>query len=1371
MSIRYLSYFLQLLAIILITFVDSIFAQSLPTYPLPQFGTVTVSPDFQVNGAGQNIDTIEFWKAPDSTETLMFVTAKDNNVVEVWQYPFEGNELPPLTHSTFSGGQVNGLAIDQEADLLYVSIGNTSNTVSVFSLPDLTFQFSFIESGVNLQTEPNLAILNLTNGNKNIYVSADFPVYIHDAEDGNYINEFTPTKGLETMASDSFYQRLYIPDENGRTGVYVYNPDGTAYTDNGSNVFGTTQFSADAEGIIVYNYPLNDPVDMGNGFIVVADQRFQTDFEFFDRITWDHLGKLHISGVSNTDGIASYPYPLPDYPLGVFAAVDNDQSVAIVGWDKIFAEILPTITVTLPNGGESWSAGSQQFIAWNDNIAENVKIELYKSGTFNSTITSSTSSDGSYTWAIPAGATPASDYTIKITSINDGNITDISDTEFTITAPQPIQTKFAVIGDYGDDNQDEQAVADLINTWNVDLIITTGDNSYDATPIDQNVGKYYSDYIGNYNGSYGTGSPVNKFFPSLGNHDYSDGGGITAYLNYFTLPGISGNTSGNERYYDYVIDNIHFFAINSVGSEPDGNDGASIQANWLQTQMTNSTANWQIVYFHHSPYSSGQHGSSDIMKWDFAQWGADAVMSGHDHTYERLEADGLTYFVNGLGGRSIYNFGSPLPETQFRYNGDFGAMLVEATESTLTAKFYNTNGDLIDTWTKDNTVISITEPNGGEIWQTGSLYQIKWNDAISENVKIELYKGGAIHSQITSSTSSDGSYNWTIPASTAQGVDYRIKITSVDDDNITGSSDLDFSIIDVSFVTVSSPNGGESWQAGTQQTITWDDNIIEDVKIDLYKGAVFNSNINNTALDFPVDLYNSPESEKTIFVNLTRPIDIPANVIYKITAFDADHGREDPPEGEFYINGNGPLDLFPGATQANGNDVINDFTFNIPSSWLVDGANELRFVRLYSTGFQIEAATLLVDGVASYGNNAYSWNIPTGITPASDYTVKITNISDPNLSDLSNTDFSITTTPFITVTTPNGGESWQAGTQQTITWNDNITENVKIELYKNGTPNSTIIASTTSNGSYSWDIPSGTIPASDYTIKITSINDGNITDVSDAVFDITAASFITVTAPDGGENWQAGTQQTITWNDNISENVKIELYKNASLNSTIVASTTSNGSYSWDIPSGTTPASDYTVKITSVTDPGLSDISNAVFDITAASFITVTAPDGGESWEAGTQQTITWNDNITVNVKIELYKNGTPNSTIIASTSSNGSYDWDIPSGTTPASDYTIKITSINDGNISDVSDAVFNITAASFITVTAPDGGEIWQAGTQQTITWNDNISENVKIELFKGGTPNSTIVTSTTSDGSYSWDIPSGTTPASDYTIKITM
>ena len=183
-------------------------------------------------------------------------------------------------------------------------------------------------------------MLNLKDGSKNIYVSADSTVDIHNSETGEYLLTFTTEKGLETMVADSFYQRLYIPDENDRTGVYLYNPDGTPLFLNDSNVFGENVFDDDAEGIIIYTCPTNSPVDSGFGFIVVSDQKADvTDFEFFDRITLEHLENSNIIGVSNTDGIASYPYALPNYPYGIFAVINNDQTVVIVGWDIIFNQI------------------------------------------------------------------------------------------------------------------------------------------------------------------------------------------------------------------------------------------------------------------------------------------------------------------------------------------------------------------------------------------------------------------------------------------------------------------------------------------------------------------------------------------------------------------------------------------------------------------------------------------------------------------------------------------------------------------------------------------------------------------------------------------------------------------------------------------------------------------------------------------------------------------------------------------------------------------------------------------------------------------------------------------------------------------------
>ncbi len=84
------------------------------------------------------------------------------------------------------------------------------------------------------------------------------------------------------------------------------------------------------------------------------------------------------------------------------------------------------------------------------------------------------------------------------------------------------------------------------------------------------------------------------------------------------------------------------------------------------------------------------------MQWQFKEWGADVVLAGHDHDYERLLVNGLPYFVNGAGGASLYSFKPALPETQMRYNKNYGAMRVEATNTTMKFQFFTRDNVLID---------------------------------------------------------------------------------------------------------------------------------------------------------------------------------------------------------------------------------------------------------------------------------------------------------------------------------------------------------------------------------------------------------------------------------------------------------------------------------------------------------------------------------------------------------------------------------------------------------------------------------------------------------------------------------------------------
>lgn len=294
--------------------------------------------------------------------------------------------------------------------------------------------------------------------------------------------------------------------------------------------------------------------------------------------------------------------------------------------------------------------------------------------------------------------------------------------------------RFASIGDYGlytDTN--EANVSELVINWNPDFIITLGDNNYEygyASTIDGNIGRYYSDYIFPYTGNYRDTATTNKFFPCIGNHDITDTSFsqyAKAYRDYFTL---DTTTSGNERYYDYVKGNIHFFVINSDDAgehrwiaEPHGLDSGSTQAQWLKTQLAASSSRWNIVYFHHPPYNSLGHFppyTNSIpydtlyqrFRWPFQNWGADIVLNGHMHLYDRQNVNNFTYIINGCGGKfSAWwddlnstdtseqgRHGQPifLANSRAGFVNNFGAEFVESYNDSVIFKFINTNNVVLD---------------------------------------------------------------------------------------------------------------------------------------------------------------------------------------------------------------------------------------------------------------------------------------------------------------------------------------------------------------------------------------------------------------------------------------------------------------------------------------------------------------------------------------------------------------------------------------------------------------------------------------------------------------------------------------------------
>jgi len=122
------------------------------------------------------------------------------------------------------------------------------------------------------------------------------------------------------------------------------------------------------------------------------------------------------------------------------------------------------------------------------------------------------------------------------------------------------------------------------------------------------------------------------------------------------------------------------------------------------------------------------------MQWPFEEWGADVVMAGHDHTYERVIIDGFPYFVNGLGGRSKYGFGSPIPGSQVRYNDKYGAMLMIANQSQLTFSFFSVDSELIDFYEIINPLPAAPSDLVAQVNSNPWSIELNWIDnSVNEN--------------------------------------------------------------------------------------------------------------------------------------------------------------------------------------------------------------------------------------------------------------------------------------------------------------------------------------------------------------------------------------------------------------------------------------------------------------------------------------------------------------------------------------------------------------------------------------------------------------------------------------------------------------
>jgi len=632
------------------------YAVIVPNLPKSVKATVETQP---VPHAGDAADDPAIWVHPSDPSLSTIIGADKDGGLAV--YDLSGRELQYL-----AVGEVNNVDLRDGFPLsggevaLVAASHRTRNSIAVFRVaPDTRRLVNAAARTITTGVQPYGFCLyhSRVTGRFYAFVTSDqgdveqWELFDDGAGrvDGRRVRSLSVGSDAEGCVADDELGHLYVAEE--AVGVWKYSAEPSAGP--GRSLVDRTgpggRLAADVEGLAIA------ATGAGQGYLIASSQGSDR-FVMYRREgsnpyvqTFALVSSGGVDEVTDTDGIEVATAPLGSaFPRGVFVAQDDqndsgNQNFKLTPWERILAA------------------------------------------------------------ARQPASTPAATNTLSpvpaqtATSTSRPTLTPTATPSATAT-PSPVEpqtARFAVIGDYGEAGPAAESVAALVQSWDPDFIITTGDNNYpdgEAGTIDDNIGQYYHAYIYPYQGNYGAGANTNLFFPSLGNHDWHTPG-AEPYLDYFTLP-------GNERYYAFHWGPVTLFAVDSDSGEPDGNRSGSAQANWLQQALAASVTCWDLVYLHHPPYSSGAvHGSHPRLQWPYREWGADAVLAGHDHTYERILRDDFLHLVDGLGGKSIYSFGTPVTGSQVRYNDDYGALLVNADQGSITFQFINRSDQVIDTYT------------------------------------------------------------------------------------------------------------------------------------------------------------------------------------------------------------------------------------------------------------------------------------------------------------------------------------------------------------------------------------------------------------------------------------------------------------------------------------------------------------------------------------------------------------------------------------------------------------------------------------------------------------------------------------------------
>ena len=251
-------------------------------------------------------------------------------------------------------------------------------------------------------------------------------------------------------------------------------------------------------------------------------------------------------------------------------------------------------------------------------------------------------------------------------------------------APSPMPVTLVGAGDIAScaSNGDEATAALLAGIDGT--VFTAGDNVYDNGTTREFTQCYAPTW----------GRELARTMPAPGNHDYNTSG-AAGYFRYF------GAAAGNptQGWYARDLGTWRIYVLNSDCWAVGGCGTGSAQQRWLTADLAANPRACVLAIWHHPRFSSGEHGSSDATQalWQALQdAGAEIVVNGHDHDYERFapqsatgaaDPNGLVEFVVGTGGRSHYAFRTAAANSVVRNGDTYGVLEFQLYADSWTFRF------------------------------------------------------------------------------------------------------------------------------------------------------------------------------------------------------------------------------------------------------------------------------------------------------------------------------------------------------------------------------------------------------------------------------------------------------------------------------------------------------------------------------------------------------------------------------------------------------------------------------------------------------------------------------------------------------------